>query len=443
MSTIFALSSGALPSAIAIVRLSGPKSGEVLRVMSRRRNGVLDPRKMFYTRLHDHDETLIDTAMAVYLPGPSTFTGEDTAELFVHGSRAVVNTLARSLSQFDGVRHAKRGEFSKRAFYNGKMDLAAARGLRDLIHAETDRQRRVAQKQMDAGPAVRQLREDLVEAVGRATLLIDFGEHVDCTLDEVKVQSLAILEKLRKMVSSSRSAEIVHRGLRIVLVGRPNTGKSSLMNRLVQRDVAIVSETAGTTRDSIEVRLVLNGIPTTLTDTAGLRETDCTVEREGVARAKKRIEEADIALAIFDARRPEELAEIIAEIESVDKTLCIVPVANKCDLLEGKTPSSSAQTVQNVPVPTSAITTDGIDALRAKLERVVEDLCPDESSPSLTEFELLSEALTEVEQSMETVDAALCAHHLQNALNIVGELSGATVTEAILDRLFAQFCIGK
>uniref|UniRef100_A0A8L8K488 TrmE-type G domain-containing protein n=1 Tax=Heligmosomoides polygyrus TaxID=6339 RepID=A0A8L8K488_HELPZ len=243
------------------------RSLPVLREITRKEKWR--PREMRFTKIFTKRREILDTAMAVYLPGPSTFTGEDTAELFVHGSRAVADALAERLAAFEGVRQATRGEFTKRAFFNGKMDLHEVHGLRHLISAETQRQRQMAYGQMRGG-AECICRDMLSDAMMRAFILMDFGEHVNST------RLRPIVKEVSRLVSRAHGAEIVHKGLRAVIFGRPNTGKSSLMNALVH-DLDIVISV-------LKVRLNIAGVPMSLTDTAGIRDTVDSLEKEGIDR---------------------------------------------------------------------------------------------------------------------------------------------------------------
>ncbi|CAJ0595258.1 unnamed protein product [Cylicocyclus nassatus] len=446
MATIFALSSGALPSAIAVFRMSGSRALPVLRDITRKKRWI--PRQMRYTKIFTKNDELLDTAMAVYMPGPSTFTGEDTAELYVHGSRAVADALSERLAGFEGVRQATRGEFTKRAFFNGKMDFHEIHGLKNLIYAETQRQRQMSYGQMRGGAEARRIRDLLQDAVMRAFVLMDFGEHVSVSIEEIQEHIKPILEEVIRLESRAKGAEIVHRGLRVVILGRPNTGKSSLMNALAQRDVAIVSERAGTTRDSIEVRLNIAGVPVSLTDTAGIRETSDSIEKEGVERAKRKILEADVVIVVIDAKdTEEETKSILKELKNLtDTPVPLIIVRNKADLAKC---TSFSETKLNLQldivdsVSTCALSTEGVRPLMESLEHLVENLCPDDSGPCLTDTQLLSEAREELENAASIHDAALLCDHLERALDIFGQMAGSTVSEEILDKLFSQFCVGK
>ncbi|XGW24646.1 hypothetical protein V3C99_006235 [Haemonchus contortus] len=446
MATIFALSSGALPAAIAVFRISGNRSLPVLREITRKQKWK--PREMRYTKILTKKNEILDTAMAVYMPGPSTFTGEDTAELFVHGSRAVADALAERLSDFEGVRQATRGEFTKRAFFNGKMDLHEVYGMRNLINAETQRQRQMSYSQMRGGAEAHRIRDMLSDAVMRAFVLMDFGEHVSTSIDDIHERLYPILKEVLRLESRAKGAEIVHKGLRAVILGRPNTGKSSLMNALAQRDVAIVSERAGTTRDSIEIRLNIAGVPMSLTDTAGIRNAEDSLEREGVERAKRKILEADVVIAVVDASGDDrDTSSILAELEELAVTsLPVIVVRNKSDLARGRKFDEIKSTARLDIVDcieTCALNPEGTRSLQDSLERLVNSLCPDDSGPCMTDTKLLRQAREELENALTVKDTALLCDHLQRALDIFGQMAGSTVSEQILDDLFKQFCIGK
>ncbi|KAL6732999.1 hypothetical protein Aduo_003697 [Ancylostoma duodenale] len=446
MATIFALSSGALPSAIAVFRMSGKRSLPVLREITHKKKWT--PRQMRYTKIFTKNDEILDTAMAVYLPGPSTFTGEDTAEMYVHGSRAVADALAERLAGFEGVRQATRGEFTKRAFFNGKMDFHEVHGLRNLIYSETQRQRQMSYDQMRGGAEARRIRDLLQDAVMRTFVLMDFGEHVSSSIEELRDRIIPILEEVIRLENRAKGAEIVHRGLRAVILGRPNTGKSSLMNALAQRDVAIVSERAGTTRDTIEIRLDIGGVPMSLTDTAGIHETADLLEKEGIDRAKRKILDADVVIAVVDARDAEEgVKSILEELEELTElSLPVIIVRNKSDLTEN-TATAEVESTSRLDVvdcvATCALSIEGVRSLMESLERLVENLCPDDGGPCLTDTLLLSEAREELENALSVQDSALLCDHLQRALDIFGQMAGSTVSEQILDDLFEQFCIGK
>src|SRR5437588_4403532 len=301
--TIFALSSGRLPSAIAVVRVSGPQAGRALTLLAGK---IPPPRRATRALLRDGDQRPIDDAVALWFPGPASATGEDVAELHVHGGRAVVASLFASLSAIENVRAAEPGEFTRRALENGKVGLTEAEGLDDLIRADTDRQRRQALRQLQGvlGDRARDWRAQIIEACALIEAGIDFADEGDVPTELIApavAKITTLLREIQHVLAGQRHSERLREGLVIAIAGPPNVGKSTLMNQLARREVAIVSPHAGTTRDIIEVQLDLDGYPVTVIDTAGVRETDDPVEQEGVRRARARAAEADLVLWLADA----------------------------------------------------------------------------------------------------------------------------------------------
>src|SRR3982075_3348184 len=301
--TIFALSSGRPPSAIAMVRISGPQAGPLLRALG----GKIPPaRSATRVLLREADGQPIDDSVILWFPGPASATGEDVAEFHVHGGRAVLASLFAALSGFENVRPAEPGEFTRRAFENGKLDLTEAEGLDDLIHADTDRQRRQALRHLKGllGDKARDWRAQIIEASALIEAGIDFSDEGDVPAELIApalARIKALLGEIQEVLAAQGRSERLRDGLVVAIAGPPNVGKSTLMNQLARREVAIVSPHAGTTRDVIEVQLDLDGYPVTVIDTAGVRETDDPVEQEGVRRARARAAEADLVLWMIDA----------------------------------------------------------------------------------------------------------------------------------------------
>src|SRR5882724_1078887 len=302
--TIFALSSGRPPSAISIVRVSGSQAGTALISLAGR---MPLPRMATRALLRNADRQPIDDAVVLWFPGPGSATGEDVAEFHVHGGRAVLAALFAALSAFADIRPAEPGEFTRRAFENGKLDLTEAEGLDDLIRADTDRQRRQALRQLKGllGDKARDWRAQIIEASALIEAGIDFSDEGDVPAELIapalaKIKTL--LGEIEEVLAVQAQSERLRDGLVVAITGPPNVGKSTLMNQLARREVAIVSPHAGTTRDVIEVQLDLDGYPVTVIDTAGIRETDDPVEQEGVRRALARAAEADLVLWLIDAQ---------------------------------------------------------------------------------------------------------------------------------------------
>ena len=301
--TIFALSSGRPPAAIAVVRISGPRAGDALKTLSGK---IPTPRQAALARIRDpRSNDIIDEALALWFPAPHSETGEDVAELQLHGGRAVIAAVLAALSRIEGLRPAEAGEFTRRAFENGKLDLTAVEGLADLVMAETEGQRRQAFRQLKGwlGDRAETWRQRLIQALALVEAAIDFSDEADVP-DNLLAPALASARELEAEIAGaladSRAGERLREGLVVAIAGPPNAGKSTLLNRIARREAAIVSPYAGTTRDVIEVHLDLNGWPVTLLDTAGIRETDDPVELEGVRRARERAAAADLVLWVVD-----------------------------------------------------------------------------------------------------------------------------------------------
>src|SRR5436190_18100700 len=296
--TIFALSSGRPPSAISLVRVSGRQACALLASLAGK---IPAPRVATRVTLRDADQQPIDDAVVLWFPGPASATGEDVAEFHVHGGRAVLASVFAALSAFAEVRAAEPGEFTRRAFENGKLDLTEAEALDDLIHADTDRQRRQALRQLKGllGDKARDWRNQIIEASALIEVGIDFSDEGDVPAELVApalAKIKALLGEIEQVLAAQAQSERLRDGLVVAIAGPPNVGKSTLMNQLARREVAIVSPHAGTTRDVIEVQLDLDGYPVTVIDTAGIRQTDDPVEQEGVRRARARAAEADLVL---------------------------------------------------------------------------------------------------------------------------------------------------
>lgn len=321
--TIFALSSGRPPVAIAVIRISGSRAGDALKALTGK---IPEPRKAGLARIRDPQSgEIIDEALGLWFPGPNSETGEDTAELQLHGGRAVIAATLAALSRIEGLRPAEAGEFTRRAFENGKLDLTAVEGLADLVSAETEGQRRQAFRQMKGllGNRAETWRQRLIQALALVEARIDFSDEADVPEDLVS-PALAIVRELTSEIEAAladgRRGERLREGLVVAIAGPPNAGKSTLLNRIAKREAAIVSPYAGTTRDVIEVHLDLGGLPVTLLDTAGIRETDDPVELEGVRRARERAASADLVLWVVDANELGTLPGVLARAGNLTDT---------------------------------------------------------------------------------------------------------------------------
>src|SRR5215212_5783926 len=333
--TIFALSSGKPPSAISIVRLSGSQAGAMLGSLAGK---IPVPRMATRVTLRDACRQPIDDAVVLWFPAPASVTGEDVAELHVHGGRAVLAAILAALSAFADARAAEPGEFTRRAFENGKLDLTEAEGLDDLIHADTDRQRRQALRQLKGllGDKARDWRARIIEASALIEAGIDFSDEGDVPAELIApalAKVKALLAEIEEVLAGQGRSERLRDGLVVAIAGPPNVGKSTLINQLARREVAIVSPHAGTTRDVIEVQLDLDGYPVTVIDTAGIRETKDPVEQEGVRRAQARAADADLVLWLVDAPGEENRRDCAAPVwmvrNKIDLAVAGVPAGGE------------------------------------------------------------------------------------------------------------------
>ncbi|HEX3993835.1 MAG TPA: tRNA uridine-5-carboxymethylaminomethyl(34) synthesis GTPase MnmE [Acetobacteraceae bacterium] len=423
--TVFAVASGAGRAAIAILRISGPDSAAALTALC---GPLPTPRRAVVRALRDADGELLDRAMVLWLPGPESYTGEDSAELDVHAGRAVIDAVADRLTAL-GLRPAEPGEFTRRAFLNGKLDLVSAEAVHDLVAAETDAQRRQALRQLDGalGDLYRGWSDRLRGALARQEALIDFPD--EDLPPEVEADLLASVRSLRQEIAvhldDRQRGEKLREGLCFAITGAPNVGKSSLINALAERDVAIVSATPGTTRDAIETRIVLAGVPVTLVDTAGLRDTTDPIEAEGVRRARARAAAADLVLEVIEAGSP-----IVSE---GGRLL----VANKSDLCPERRPGVAA---------VSALTGAGLPALRARLAAEATALTQSSGPPPLTRARhrtALLAAARWLAEAEDAIEPELRGEAMRLALRALGTITGQVGVEDILDSIFRQFCIGK
>lgn len=422
--TIFAPATGIGQAAVSVVRLSGPGCGAVLGRLCR----VPPAREARLRVLRNVSGDVIDRGLVLWLPGPGSFTGEDCAELHLHGGRAVLAAAADALVAL-GARPAEPGEFSRRAFLNGRLDLLEAEAVADLIAAETDAQRRQALRQMDGalGTVYRDWAERLLHLLAAQEALIDFPD--EDLPPEVEAANAVHLARLRQEIDAhlaDHRGERLRDGLVFAVTGPVNAGKSSLVNMLAEREVAITSPVPGTTRDVLEIRIDLGGVPVTLLDTAGLRETEDAVEAEGVRRARARMAEADLVLHLSADGTPAPATD--APLLRVDTKLDLNPPRR-----------AGAMAV-------SVVTGAGIGDLRAALAAEAVRLTQAAGPPPLTRARhraALVEAAACLARAAEAPLPELRAEDLRLARRAIGRITGASGVEDLLDSLFRQFCIGK
>jgi len=447
--TIIALASGAGRAGVAVLRASGPDAMALLLTLS---GPTPPPPRVASVRVLRNTAGLsIDEALVIGMPGPHSFTGEDVVEFHVHGGGAIVASVLQAATSTGLCRIADPGEFTRRAFENGRIDLTRAEAIADLVDAETEGQLRQAQR-LYAGEAQRTFddwREDLLNAMASLEAAIDFPDEADVP-PEVARAALAPIAKLagglEDALSLSGRLEAVREGFRVAILGAPNAGKSSLLNRLARREAAIVSPIPGTTRDVVEVRVILNGYPVWIADTAGLRDASDAIEAEGVRRALERAENADLRVWVVDVSRetsPEPLSG------PVPGDLLVL---NKTDL--GAKTGVSRETLDPdgrlEVVEVSALTGSGLESLEYRLAEIVRDRLATDEPPLVTRArhrELVELALFHVKHALagaETGAAAeLVSEDLRLAARALGRVTGTVDVEDLLDRVFSAFCIGK
>ncbi|WP_042700165.1 tRNA uridine-5-carboxymethylaminomethyl(34) synthesis GTPase MnmE [Azospirillum sp. B506] len=439
--TIYALATAPGRSGVAVVRISGPEAGSALTALTGR--PLPAARRAVLTKLCDpRTSDALDDALVLRFTAPASFTGEDVVELHLHGGRAVVTGVIEALATLPGLRLAEPGEFTRRAFENGKLDLTEAEAVADLIDAETTAQRRQALRQMEGalGELYDGWRQRLTRALAHIEADIDFAEEdlPGGVTDAVRPVIADLADEIAAHLDDGGRGERLREGLHIAIVGAPNAGKSSLLNALARRDAAIVSARAGTTRDIIEVHLDLGGYPVVLADTAGLREAAADeVEEEGIRRARDRAARADVKVAVFDATTLPDLDP--ATLNLVDRDTVVV--FNKTDLT---TTTDLRRDLS--PILVSAQTGDGLKLLEEKLTEFSADRLAIGSAPSLTRARHRA-ALIECRESLwRALDAPLpelAAEDVRLASRALGRITGRVDVEDLLDVIFRDFCIGK
>ncbi|MBQ6426307.1 MAG: tRNA uridine-5-carboxymethylaminomethyl(34) synthesis GTPase MnmE [Clostridia bacterium] len=431
--TIFAPST-AIGGAIAVIRISGPKAGDAEMLLER---SVTDkPGRLLFTRLKSGTE-VIDDVMAVYFRGPHSYTGEDMMEINCHGGPQTVQRTLQLLSSC-GFRPAEGGEFTRRAFLNGKMDLSQAEAVMDIITADAEKSRKIALEQLhgSVSRAVHSAEQVLLDALAAMDAAIDYPEEVeeDC-MEELPHQIADAKRVLCDLIANGRAGRVLRDGARVVILGKPNVGKSSILNAFSGRDRAIVTAIAGTTRDVLDEKVVFDGVPIRLIDTAGIHGTDNEIEQIGIDRAMGEVERADVILAVHDCSQPlsEEDLELIETAKNSGREWILV--GNKCDL-------------PHVPDPgtlyVSAKTGEGLEQLKKEItERVIpgetEDLCITNERHLLA----LENALAAVNAAGEGTEIDCIATDIRTALHHLGSITGSDVDADVIDRIFEKFCVGK
>ncbi|KAH8359131.1 hypothetical protein KR093_004491 [Drosophila rubida] len=470
--TIYSLSSGHVKCGVSVIRVSGPQTKQALRALVN--NTEYEPKqRQAYLKsfIHPASKDVIDKGLLLWFPGPASFTGEDACEFQVHGSLAVIAAMLDALGQVPGLRPAQPGEFTKRAFFGGKLDLTEVEGLADLIHAETEAQRKQALLQ-STGALARlydNWRKRLIRCCAHLEAYIDFAEEEQIeggVILQLTKELNAVVREIRVHLNDQRQGELLRDGVRTVIIGAPNVGKSSLLNLLCQRSVSIVTEQAGTTRDIIETTHNFGGYPVVFADTAGLRKhTTDTIEVEGMARAKQCLAQSDLILLLTDARRLREVssnAALTGHIDSylqeldIPQELCagkrLQLVANKTDTLTDEECQSLSK-LENV-LALSCHKQDNLPHFLGSLEQLLQQLCgtPQAEHPRITHMryrQQLERCIEHIEIFLRDYkpdvypDMAIAAQQLRKSIRCIERITGHVSCEDILDVVFKDFCIGK
>ena len=442
--TIYALSTGPGISGIAIIRVSGEDAKKVIKLLT---NGALpEPRVATLRKINKiNTSELIDEGIILWFPGPESYTGEDMAEFHIHGSKAVIDALHASIAEVKNCRLAEPGEFTKLAFQNGKINLLKAESIADLISAETEIQRQQAVKIMNGKSAniFNELRKKLLKTLSHIEAKIDFPDDdlPEDVLENIKEYSSEVLSSIKKILDDDKVGERIREGFKIAIIGPTNAGKSSLLNHLSNRDVAIVSEIAGTTRDVIETHLKIDGYPVVLSDTAGIRESKNEIEKKGIKLALDKAEDADLKLIVFDAKNLD-FKGIFKELMDNNAILVI----NKSDLLDEDL-SSEIKNYDHVLISVKNETK--VDDLILKIKNKLKNKFISSEDTLITRerhrqhLEQCLDNLKNFEEKNEIGDFDKAAEDLRLATRHLGMIVGKVDVEEILGSIFNDFCIGK
>ncbi|MEQ8440794.1 MAG: tRNA uridine-5-carboxymethylaminomethyl(34) synthesis GTPase MnmE [Alphaproteobacteria bacterium] len=438
--TIFALSSGPAPSGLAVIRVSGPASAAVFRALTGR--GAPPPPRVATLCLFRNpvDGVALDQGIALWFPGPHSFTGEDVLEIQGHGGAATIAAILSALARIDGCRQADPGEFSRRAFANGRLDLNEVEALSDLIQAETEAQRRMALRLASGAGSERykDWTDRLMRLLATLEAAVDFPEDdlPETMLDRNEIDIRRLVSEFSQDIDIGSLSDAVRHGVRIAIVGAPNVGKSTLLNHLSGREAALVSDIAGTTRDVVEVRLDLGGYLATVGDTAGLRDSVDSIERAGIDKAIRTAASADLILHLFDGAEAPTLPDVLAERR--DDILC---VRTKTDL-----GPVAPEELNNDEIAISCHVGRGIDRLLDRLRGACEERYGAALSAVAVRSrhrDALSRARDALERSLVSPEFAIAAEEVRLALGEIGRITGRVDVEAVLDIVFSEFCIGK
>lgn len=443
--TIYALSTVYGKSGVAVFRISGKNALHAIERLTDINLDKLKPRYAYFTNIKEpHTGQLLDKALVLYFKTPNSFTGEDIVEIHSHGSKAVIASIIDNLAQIENYRLAEPGEFSKRAFYNNKMDLTEAEGLADLIDAETKEQQKYALRQMDGElkNLYESWREELVKTLAHLEAYIDFPDEdiPEAAVNELENTVFKVHNSINLHLEQNKNGEKLREGFRVVIIGEPNAGKSSLLNTLAKREAVIVSDIAGTTRDAVDVYMDVNGYPVIFTDTAGLRETNEEIEQLGINIAQKKAAEADLIIGLIDGKNLNQtnIAELLKH--GNDNILYVV---NKADYLSDEQCSDLQKEGYLV---ISAKFQTGIDELFKQIENYMATQFTANSGALITRQryrEALYDVLSSLTQFNLNKPIELAAEDVRIAARSIGKITGRIEVDEILDKIFGSFCIGK
>lgn len=445
MNSIFAQCTAPGKAGVAVFRLSGPESLMALEQLIAQKVDNLEPRKLYFRKIYNpKTKEQIDEAMIVYFIGDSSFTGETSVEIHTHGSLAVIKQMNQVLSSIDGLRLAEPGEFAKRSFINGKMDLTAAEGLADLIDAETELQHKQAIRQLGGGleKIYDTWRQELLSLISLLEAYIDFPDEdiPDETLRQVATKIDKLIKEITNHLNDNNRGERLRDGLKLAIIGKPNVGKSSLLNFLMKREVAIVSDIAGTTRDVLEGHLDIGGYPIILQDTAGIHnETKDIIEQKGIEKAKQVFQNSDIKIIIYDATtttiKNDDFADLVDE-----NTIVLL---NKIDLSKSKIANNLGS---RKPLAISVKQNLGLDKLVHRIIEVAENIAKPSDTPQITRARhraQLEQAIAYLTNFSLDDDLVLVTEDIRMTIRSLSNITGKVSVDEILGEIFSNFCIGK
>ncbi len=451
--TICAISTSQGVGAIAIVRVSGSEAIEIVNSIFKGKDlNEVDTHTINYGHIVDEKGNIIDEVLVTVMKAPKTFTAEDTVEINTHGGIAPTNKVLELL-QIKGCRLAEPGEFTKRAFLNGRIDLLQAEAVMDMINSKTNTQREMAANQISGKVSnlINELRDDMIQIISNINVNIDYPEYddVDIITDEVMIPKITKLkEKIEKILKESKNGVIIKEGIKTSIIGRPNVGKSSLLNALLEEDKAIVTDIAGTTRDIVEGQISINGILLNMIDTAGIRETEDTIEAIGVEKSKKMMKESDLVLFVLNNN--EELTSDIKELLNDLGNKQYIIIINKTDL-DKKLNIDELNVDKDRIINMSIINNEGIDDLKNKIielfnlnELETKDPTYLSNTRSISILEKCLNSVREIEKGLQNnMPIDMIELDIRNIWEILGTINGSTYEEELLDEMFSRFCLGK